>query len=391
MGSYQVKRKEQFGDVFKTNIFFRPTVVTVGESALKDVANQEARPSTMEAFFPPHHQKLFGPQSLLVQSGAAHSRLRRLIQPSLSPTSIASYQPTIDKAMDAFLDRLVAEKYQQPFELVPELRSFFIDIALNVLLGTTASIDDLSTDISIWSKGLLAAPLTFIPWSTAAKAMRARKRITAQLEPLVDSERSNPSSGLLGNLCSATDEDGATLSTEDIIDNVLTLIFAGSDTTASAATSLWMVLSQNPNLKSQVKANAGLAEGLVTQVLEAHPPAPFSMRLAKDEVHIGEFMIPAGWLVIYGFAGALHSMEEETSWKLDDDDAASASPASSVAFGGGPRMCPGRYLATLELTSLCRKLVELDWKLMPGQKLEQRYTPGFFPVDGLQIEFVSPP
>lgn len=386
MGSYQVKRKEQFGEVFKTNIFFRPTAVAVGESALKDVANEEARPRTMEAFFPPHHQKLFGPQSLLVQSGATHSRLRRLIQPSLSPTSIASYQPTIDKAMDAFFDRLVVEKYQHPFEVVPELRSFFIDIALNVLLGNTASIDDLSNDISIWSKGLLAAPLTFIPWSTAAKAMRARKRITTQLEPLVDAERSNPSSGLLGNLCSATDEDGATLSSKDIIDNVLTLIFAGSDTTASAATSLWMVLSQNINLKNQIKVNAGLAEGLVTQVLEAHPPAPFSMRLAKDEVHIGEFTIPAGWLVIYGFAGALH-IEEETSWKLDDD---SASPASSVAFGGGPRMCPGRYLATLELTSLCRKLVELDWKLMPGQKLEQRYTPGFFPVDGLQIEFVPP-
>ena len=381
MGSYQLKRKKQYGKVFKTNIFCMPTVFVTGEDALADLGKEEAR-GTMEAFFPPHHQRLFGEQALLVQSGETHSRLRRLIQPILAPSVTSSlYQPIIDDALKTFLSELKEEN--DYFKLVPKIRAFFISIAIRILLGKDAAVPEgLAEDLTTWSKGLVSAPLTFIPWSTAAKAVRARKRILATIEPMLEAERQSDqsSNSLLGRFVSSKDDEGNTLSNQDIMDNVLTLIFAGSDTTASAATSMILAMSLDPNLKKEARDDSKV-EALVQQVLEKYPPAPFSMRLAKQPLSIKGYDIQADWLVVYGFAGALGDRDDQT---VSPDTAA---PARSVSFGAGPRMCPGRYLAVMELTMLCRELLDYQWTLKGSQDLTQTYTPGFFPKDGLQIRF----
>lgn len=382
MGSYQVASKERYGPVYKTNIFFRPAVFVTDEASMADLASEESS-KNLQAFFPPHHQKLFGPQSLLVQSGEPHARLRRLIQPSLSPGVIKRYQQVIDNSTHDFLHELDQEYTFNYVAMVPKVRSFFVSLVLQVLLGTTdLENDELADDLSVWSKGLLAAPLTFIPWSTAGKALRARKRVVKQLETLIERE---PTDGLLGRLVTYQDDNGDRLSTDDVIDNVFTLIFAGSDTTASAATSLWMILSLHPEVKSELKSHPEKMDALVDEVLQAHPPAPFSMRLNKDEpLVVGEYSIPSNWLVVYGFAGVLYS--NSTDWT---DMSEGSVPSSSLAFGGGPRMCPGRFLATIELIAFGRELLNLDWRLDPKQDLDQRYTPGYFPVDGLRLKFIS--
>lgn len=383
MSSYQVERQQQYGPVFKTNIFFRPTVFVTDEESMADLASEESK-KNLKAFFPPHHQKLFGPHSVLVQSGEQHARLRRLIQPCMSPAMMKDYQQVIDDSIHDFLQEMTLNCTADYVTMVPKIRSFFISLVLQILLGTTnLENDELANDLSIWSKGLLAPPLMFLPWSTAAKALRARKRVIKQLTKLIEA---NPKDGLLGKLLSFQDENGDQLSTNQVIDNVFTLIFAGSDTTASAVTSLWMILSLHPEVKAKLQERPDLMDPFVKKVLQTHPPAPFSMRLNTNQpLVVGGYEIPENWLVVYGFAGVLHS--ESTGWMdLSDDKRPST---ASLAFGGGPRMCPGRFLASTELLSFCRELVNLDWRLDPNQDLEQRYTPGLFPVDGLRLKFIS--
>jgi cytochrome P450 len=73
MATYQLTRKKQFGSIFKTNIL-----------------------AVEKRVFPPHHPKLFGPHSVLVTSGTAHDRIRKLIASRLSPTMVkSSYQSVI--------------------------------------------------------------------------------------------------------------------------------------------------------------------------------------------------------------------------------------------------------------------------------------------------------
>ena len=83
MVSYQVESREKWGPRWTTNLLFKPAVVITSAEDLALARRQEARPGTFEAFFPPHHQRLHGKNSLIVQSGSTHARLRRLIQSAM--------------------------------------------------------------------------------------------------------------------------------------------------------------------------------------------------------------------------------------------------------------------------------------------------------------------
>ena len=379
-----LNRKHEYGPIFKTNVLFKRAVFCSSPEAIQELAKEEAlHRGSLRAFFPPHHQKLFGSNSIIVQSGDTHQRLRTIIMSSMTPIVMESYKPLIETSMASFFDTLAKESSQDFIEMVPKIRSFFISIMLQVVLGTTNISNDLIQDIEIWAQGLLAPPLTFLPWSTASKAVRARERIVVQLQDLMATSKND---GLLNKLMEAKDDDGNTLSEVEVIDNLFTLIFAGSDTSSAAATSVWSVLSQDPELrKALAEANDDLLDEFVHQILEAYPSAPFNMRETTEELTIGEYKVPAGWLVAYGFAAALENSKPPTVQSLKEI-VATKNAASSIAFGQGPRKCPGRYLAVCELKAFTQILIQRDWELEPEQNLEKKYTPGFFPIDGLKAK-----
>jgi len=168
------------------------------------------------------------------------------------------------------------------------------------------------------------------------------------------------------------------------------LVFAGADTTSSAAISIWLLLSRGPGLKAELARRIDQnqeIESFVQQVLEAFPPAPFNMRETQDELVVDGYRIPPKWLVAYGYAAALDGTLPPSPPLPPADSSACAS--SSVAFGQGPRKCPGRYLAASELKVFTAELVKREWEFDPKQNLEQTYTPGFFPVDGFKVRNVK--
>lgn len=405
MATYQTDSRLKYGDIWKTSLFFKPAVFITGSENLKFIFTEEAKKKT-QAFFPPHHKKLFGENSLLVQSGPYHAKLRRIIQLSLSPPAIAQMDEVILTKIRGFVNDCKTET--NSFKFVDKIRSFFIKLAVSVLLGNDIKDKDLealASDISVWSKGLLSAPITFIPWSIASRAMRARKRISKKLLKYIESYKSNPApsqqNNLLHRLVTTKDDiDGENLSADAIVDNIFTLIFAGSDTTASSVTSAIKILSEQPMLETKLRSleweiNDATLDYFITQVLNKNPPAPFSMRLVEDQpLVIGEYKIPPNWLVAYGYAGTL--LGESSSDTLISLDAVTSVDRADkadkhAAFGGGPRMCPGRYLALKELKLLLSEILGINgfkWKLEKDQNLQQVYSPGYFPVDGLKLRVI---
>jgi cytochrome P450 len=440
MATYQLDRQREFGGVFKTNVFLMPTVVCTTQEALVELGKKEG-PGRLRAFFPPHHQKLYGPSSLLVTSGLKHDRIRRLLSGNLSPSVVeSSYRPVVSRQVDRFFNRLQQEaaSRQDYFAVVPRVRSFFVRLMLRIVLdapeqqrglaeegdggdgdgdgnGKDVDVDELASNIELWSRGLLAPPLTFLPWSTAARAMRARDRVATKLRSIMDdmekamAKASSTSTtatsaggnseggGLLSKLLSAVDKTEGKLSKDEIIDNVLTLLFAGSDTTASATVSLWRVLSELDDgdpVREWLASEASdeqVDRFLEERVLSRYPPAPFGMRISGggSDLEVGGYRIPSGWLVVYGFAGALLSRPPAPPADGNDDSASKGPSTTSIPFGTGPRQCPGRFLANLELRAVARKLATLKVTLDPDQDLEQQYTPGFFPRDGFRVKFAS--
>jgi cytochrome P450 len=112
-----LNRKEQFGPVFKTNFLYTATVMFTDETSIAQLAREEAANSkrnALQAFFPPHHQKMYGPNSLLVQSGPNYARIRKLVMSSMTPNMIARHEPLVAEAIQSFF--CILETYREKNE-----------------------------------------------------------------------------------------------------------------------------------------------------------------------------------------------------------------------------------------------------------------------------------
>ena len=181
---------------------------------------------------------------------------------------------------------------------------------------------------------------------------------------------------LLEAMVVAADLPDSGLGDQQVVGNVLTMLLAGEDTTAN--TLAWMVhlLQRNPSalarLQQEVRTLApdpsqftlGAMEQLVfldacaSETMRLKPVAPFIVVHALRDTVVGDVAVPEGtmvWGVLRhdsvaepNFADALAFKPER--WLADAPHAlTSAAKRSAMPFGSGPRMCPGRYLALLEM------------------------------------------
>jgi cytochrome P450 len=183
----------------------------------------------------------------------------------------------------------------------------------------------------------------------------------------------------------AQDESGNGLSDSEILGNVLTILVAGEDTTAHTLAWLVYLISQHPKAqeKIQQEADAVLGESLIPQVVTdvdkltyieavAHETlrlksvAPLFFMEPNEEVELNNVTIPKGtFLMLLNRYGALrdenfsHALEfRPERWLEVNASGCVHNRNVSIPFGGGPRFCPGRNLALLEIkmaiATLCR-------------------------------------
>ena len=428
MASYQVSCRRQWNSpVWRTSVLFKRCIFVSGNSNMKLLAKEEMTKRNTQACFPPHHKALFGENSILVISGEIHDKIRKVIVPLLQPSL---YKEEIEKAAASFVeDCLSTQSVQSEYiPLVPKLKQFTLSVALRIAVGENwwqdwtspntnkPQLSTLLDDFAIWSIGLLSAPTASVPFTPAHRAMRARRRIKAILEnvinkekqALLDDSRDNGKvrDSLIVLLLKESKKENSCITDDVIVDNILTFLFAGHETTASILTSSFYKLSSDNALRERLKscannvADNGSDELLafISEVQRMYPAAPFTMReVVSERIFMGSDFgtIPPGYLVTYSIAETL--LDDETSYpnpEVFDLDRWLGNRATSMtskppvcAFGGGSRICPGRFLANAECISLLRLVLShnegFEWTLKDGQDLNFTYNPGFFPADGL--------
>lgn len=432
MASYQISCIKRWGPVWRTSVLFKKCVFVSGNEHIKRLASEEMSKRNTQACFPPHHKALFGEHSILVTSGEEHHKVRRVISPLLQPNL---YKKEIELSAAAFVEDCL--RCTECIQLVPKFKQFTLRVTLRIVVGdarweewmhtNTSKLLSLLDDFAIWSKGLLSAPTASIPFTPAYRAMQARVRIKKVLTEIIEDERntlesddvsaaaSNMRSSLIKKLLLESRKEQSHITDDVIIDNILTFLFAGTDTTASILTSSFYELSKNHSLlnrlRSYIDNEAQDSEHTVDEVLLAfvsevqrlYPAAPFTMReIVNEGVSMGDEygIIPPGYLVTYSIAGTLLNDEESypNSQVFDLDrwlskiNSKSSSKPPVCAFGGGNRICPGRFLANAECLALLRLVLGkrhgFEWELVKGQNVDYTYTPGYFPNDGLLITVI---
>ncbi|KAI5656587.1 hypothetical protein M9H77_25380 [Catharanthus roseus] len=395
---------KKFGSIFKTHILGCPCVMISSPEAAKLVLVTKAH--LFKPTFPASKERMLGKQAIFFHQGDYHSKLRKLVHRAFTPESIKNIVSDIDtialQSLESWQGRMI-NTYQ-------EMKTYTFNVALLSIFGKDEVLyrEDLKRCYYNLEKGYNSMPIN-LPGTLFNKAMKARKELAKILAKIISLRREMKQNynDLLGSFMG--DKEG--LTDEQIADNIIGVIFAARDTTASVLTWILKYLGENPTVLQAVteeqeaimrtKEECGeekvlswadtrrmpMTTKVVQETLRVASILSFTFREAVEDVEFEGYLIPKGWKVMPLFRNIHHNPENFPEPEKFNPSRFEAKPKPNtfMPFGNGTHSCPGNELAKLEILVLVHHLTtKYRWSMMGPQNGIQ-YGPFALPQNGLPI------
>ncbi|CAF2025315.1 unnamed protein product [Brassica napus] len=395
-------KQKRYGSVFKTHVLGCPCVMISSPEAAKFVLVTKSH--LFKPTFPASKERMLGKQAIFFHQGDYHAKLRKLVLRAFMPEAIRDMVPDIESiAQDSLRnwDGTMINTYQ-------EMKTYTFNVALLSIFGKDEVLyrEDLKRCYYILEKGYNSMPVN-LPGTLFHKAMKARKELSQILARILSERRENRSShnDLLGSFMGDKEE----LSDEQIADNIIGVIFAARDTTASVMTWILKYLADNPNVleavteeQMAIRKDKGEGESLtwgdtkkmpitsrvIQETLRVASILSFTFREAVEDVEYEGYLIPKGWKVLPLFRNIHHSADIFSNpGKFDPSrfEVVAPKPNTFMPFGNGTHSCPGNELAKLEMSIMIHHLTtQYRWSIV-GASDGIQYGPFALPQNGLPI------
>ena len=410
------QRFARFGNVYQTRLLGQTMVFVRGGAAISDLL---AQPDASEGWWPESVRQLLGSRSLANRNGADHKARRRVVGQLFSAAALRRYSPQIVALVDELVSDL--QRATAPIALVARMRRFAFAVIATVVLGLDDDARDaLFTDFEIWTKALFSVPLA-IPGSPFARALAARTRLLTRLQKVLHEARRRaeaglPLSGGLDLLSGGLDEAGLPLGDDDLVEQLLLLLFAGYETTASSLSCLMGALLQQPGVLPWLQSEldglcwppaadavvsaydtsaAPRLEAVVLEVMRLNPPVGGFFRRTTRALVLAGVQVPAGSVVQVALA-ASNRYRDGGDGQANGNDLERFWPQrhlmpeqglTLLPFGGGERVCLGKALAELEIRLMAVGLLkQVALTLVPDQDLSLQLIPSPYPRSGLLVK-----
>jgi retinoid hydroxylase len=403
---------EEYGPIFALRIFHSLIVFMIGPEANRFVLVTDRekfrwRDGSLGDLIP-----LIG-DGLLTTDGTYHDRARELLVPGFHRERIAAAATLMSAEAEAGLRRW---KEGATVDLYDWTRHVAMRVAMRALFGfdpDRAGVDVAATferGLSFYEREYWLQVVRG-PGSPFAR-LRGVRRILDRiiLDEIARRRRDGAGEDILSVLVEATDSEGLGLSDEQIRDQVLTLLFAGHDTTTSTVAFLFYELARHPEWAERITAELDrvapareptAAElfgempslgAAVDETLRLYPPAWIGPRRAAVDFEFGGYEVPADYPVNYS-SWASHRIpevfEDPHSFRPARflGEARSRIPKGAyIPFGGGPRICIGMRFGELEVRAIAAAILRrLRLELEPGWSLRVRQMPTLSPRGGLPM------
>jgi cytochrome P450 family 135 len=312
-------------------------------------------------------EPLVGTHSVLVLDGPEHARQRKLILPAFHGDRMRAWEATIRDITRAEIARWPVGR---PFALRPSMQSITLDVIVSVIFGVDdrARHDDLRRHIGkLTAIGrnpfLLLATRDrrlgrYAPW---ARFLRARDALSAALAAEIRQRRHTSGLGqrhdVLSLMLQARDERGRPMTDDEVRDELVTLLFAGHETTATSLAWAFDLLLHHPRALNRLMAELAIdgseyLDAVIKETLRVRPVVALVDRHVRQATQIGDHAIPAGAIVcpnIY-LAQRRPDLYENPAEFRPERFAGQAPPGFGwFPFGGGIRRCLGASFATFEM------------------------------------------
>ncbi|KAK7386858.1 hypothetical protein VNO78_27196 [Psophocarpus tetragonolobus] len=394
---------KRYGSMFKSHILGYPCVMISDPEAAKFVLNkaQHFKPT-----FPASKERMLGKQAIFFHQGAYHANLRRLVLGSVKPEAIKDIVSDIESIAQSCLKSWEGKL----ITTFLEMKTFTFNVALLSIFGKDENLygEDLKRCYYTLERGYNSMPIN-LPGTLFHKAMKARKELAQILAQIILTRRNmqQDHNDLLGSFMS----EKAGLSDEQIADNIIGVIFAARDTTATVLTWIVKYLGENPSVLEAVteeqesvlrgKEQSGEEMGLnwsdtknmpltsrvIQETLRIASILSFTFREAVEDVEFQGYLIPKGWKVLPLFRNIHHSPDNFREPEKFDPSRFEVDPKPNtfMPFGSGIHACPGNELAKLEMLVLLHHLTtKYRWSTV-GAKNGIQYGPFVLPQNGFPI------
>eukprot|EP00466_Bigelowiella_natans_P021247 jgi/Bigna1/145420/aug1.99_g20128 len=397
---YLKERVEMHGPVFKTGLFFRPTVMVGSKAAVRDFLPVE--PSVSESSLPPSFVQLHTPYSALNQKGDQLKATRAVYSEILGKEALLSYWPQIRANMVQSVEDGLAASSNGDNIMTP-IRDGVLGLYFQLWMGLNVNDRNkkLFTD---FNAGLLSPMPINLPWTAFGKAMRARETICAETKALIEShirDGKNQGFDLFTKVLSqARDESGKPWSTHRMSIVSLLFVWGAYEETAAVITNTLRLLSLHPEYVPKIRkeleefapngvgeaslkdlASMSFLRACVKEGIRLIPPSGGGMRVTTQDIELAGYRIPKGWVVT---ADPRIANKQEDIFGTDID---SYNPerfiqkrfTSNEFFPGGigSHACPGIEMSELVSMTYLASFMEnfSSWEQTAGTSLAWSYIP----------------
>jgi cytochrome P450 family 138 len=385
----------RYGDVFTMTLpVFGPSVIVADPQLAKQLfaANTDDVGNIQ-----PNLSRILGPGSVFALDGAEHRRRRKLLTPPFHGKSVANYERIFEEET---LRELATWPEGQEFATLEPMMRITLNAILRTVFGADGErLDELRRIIPPWVTlgsrlAVLPTPSrtygSFTPWGRLA-AYRAQ--YDAVIDRLIADVKADPNldarDDVLALLLRSTYEDGTVMSNRDIADELLTLLAAGHETTASTLAWAFERITRHPDVLAALEAEAATdgneyRQAVILETQRVRTVIDFAGRHVHAPLfRLGDWVIPRG----HSITVAIRRMHERTDEfgdpaRFDPQRFVGHRPGLSfMPFGGGTRRCVGAVFANVELDVVLRTVLrhlEIQPTDRPDEGIHSRgvaYTP----------------
>ena len=352
---------------------------------------------------------LLGDTSVLVVDGDVHRDRRRLM---LAPFARDAVAAQVDLIAQIAADNIAGWPRDRSFAAAPKMSEITLEVILRTVIGTTdpARLAALRVvlprvlRIGPWQSLAVMKPelLQRWPWRRLRRAIADADRL---LYAEIADHRADPRlaerTDALSMLVRASDEDGREMTDRELRDQLITLLLAGHDTTATGLAWALERLSRHPAvLQRAVRAaedgDDDYLDAVAKETLRNRPVVFDVGRILTEPVELAGHRLPAGVMVVPGLI-AVHADPQlyPNPERFDPDRMldATLSPSSYFPFGGGNRRCLGATFAMVEFRVVLREIlrrVDLHTTTELGEKPRLKHVI-FVPRRGARIRATPKP
>jgi cytochrome P450 len=401
----------KYGPVYRSHVLGETSITALGPEANELVLFDQQKLFSSTYGWEIVLGRLF-PRGLMLLDFDEHRLHRRALSVAFKSGPMKSYLTQLDAGIAARVAQWKARP--GPMLFYPAMKQLTLDLAATSFLG--AGIGPEVDDITRAFVDMVAAAVTPIrqPWpgTQMARGVKGRKRIVAYFSEQIPIRRESGGEDLFSQLCHATHEDGALLSTQDIVDHMSFLMMAAHDTLTSSLTSYIAALAAHPEWQEKLRnevTSLNIAPGEPTtldkleamplsemafkEAMRTKPPVPSIPRRAVRDFTFKGFAIPAGTLVGINPLFTHHmpeiwpDPEAFDPMRFTDEAQRNRHRFAYVPFGGGAHMCLGLHFAYMQAKCFARHFLQnLSVSLDQGYKPQWQMWPIPKPRDGLKVK-----